>query len=73
MRLLTTEHSLLPTPKGAFFAVVNHVTLGVLVGEVEVAIFDQVINAVIAATAGTLQADLAQFKLMVKRILVHAG
>ncbi len=67
------ENSQLPVPRDAFLAVLNYLSLAVLVGQIEVAVFDQVINAFIAATAGELQAELAQFKLIVKRVLVDAG
>ncbi len=67
------ENSQLPPPREAIFAVLNYLALAVIVGAVNVEHFDQVINAFIAATAGPLQAELVQFKLTVKRILVNAG
>ena len=62
------ESSQLPAPRDAFLAVLNHLALRLLAGHVEVAAFDQAVNAFIAATAGELQAELAQFKLIVKRL-----
>ena len=67
------ESSQLPPPREAIFAVLNYLALAVIAGAVNVEHFDQVINAFIAATAGELQAELAQFKLIVKRVLVDAG
>ena len=63
------ENSQLPVPRDAFLAVVNHLALGVLAGNVEVAAFDQAVNALIAATDGDLQAELVQVKLLAKRLL----
>ncbi len=67
------EESQLPVPKEAIFSVLNYLALAVIVGAVNVEHFDQVINAFMAATAGVLQAELVEFKLTVKRILVNAG
>ncbi len=72
MRPMTTE-SLLPAPRDAIFSVLYYLALAVIVGAVDVEHFDQVINALIVATAGELQGELAQFKLIVKRVLVDAG
>ncbi len=63
----------LPPPRDAIFSVLNYLALAVIVGVVNVEHFDQVINALIAATAGAFQAELVQLKLVVKRILVNAG
>jgi len=63
------EKSRLPAPKEAFLSVVNHLALEVLVGNVEVAAFDQAINALIAVVEDGLQTELAQLKLVVKRLL----
>lgn len=63
------ENSRLAAPKEAFLSVANHLALGVLAGYVEVAAFDQVVNALIAATDGELQTELAQLKLVAKRLL----
>jgi len=63
------KNSQLPVPRDAFLTVVNHLALGVLAGKVKVAAFDQAVNALIAATDGDLQAELAQFKLLTKRLL----
>ncbi len=70
---MAKEKSKFPEPKDAIFSVLNYLALAVIVGAVDVEHFDQVINALIAATAGELQAELAQFKLIVKRVLVDAG
>ena len=64
------ENSQLPVPRDAFLAVVNHLVLGVLVGNIEVVAFDQAVNTLIAATDGDLQAELVQVKLLAKRLLV---
>ncbi len=62
------ENSRLPAPRDAFLAVLNHLALRLLAGHVEVAAFDQAINALIAVTEGGLQAELAQLKLLTKRL-----
>ena len=59
----------MPVPRDAFLTVVSHLALGVLVGNVEVAAFDQAMNALIAATDGDLQAEMVQVKLLAKRLL----
>ena len=63
----------LPPPREAIFSVLNYLALAAIVGVVNVEHFDQVINALIAATAGALQAELMRFKLTVKRTLDNAG
>ncbi len=63
----------LPPPRDAIFSVFNYLALAVIVGAVKVEHFDRVINALIAATDGELQGELAQFKLIVKRVLVDVG
>jgi len=63
------ESSQLPAPRDAFLAVLNHLTLRLLAGHVEVAAFDQAVNALIAATDVDLQAELVQVKLLAKRLL----
>ncbi len=70
---MTTERSHLPAPKDAFLAVANHLALKVLVGNLEIAVFDEIINALIAATDGELQAELVQIELLVRRVLVNVG
>jgi len=63
------ENSRVPAPKEAFLSVANHLALRVLVGNLRVAAFDEVINDLIAVTEGGLQTDLAQLKLLTKRLL----
>ena len=63
------ENSRLAAPKEAFLSVANHLALGVLAGYVEVPVFDQAINALIAVTKGELQAELVQLKLVAKGLL----
>ncbi len=63
------ENSRLPAPRDAFLAVLNHLALRLLAGYVDVAAFDQVVNALIAATDGDLQVELGQVKLLAKRLL----
>jgi len=66
------DKSHLPAPKDAFIAVLNYLALGVLVGNLEIAVFDEIINALIAATDGELQAELFQIQLLVRRVIVDA-
>jgi len=63
------ENSRLPAPKDAFLSVVTHLALGVLVGSLDVATFDQAVHSLIAATDGELQAELVQIELLARRVL----
>ncbi len=63
----------LPAPKDAFRQVANHLGLELLIGNIEVSTFDEVINVLIKVANRDLQAELTQLKLFVKRILVNAG
>ena len=63
------EDSKLPAPRGAFLAVLNHLALAVIIGTLEVATFDQVVNSLVAATEDELQAEIVQLKLLIKRVL----
>ncbi len=64
----TTENSQLPVPKDAFLAVVNHLALRVLVGNIDVTVFDRIIDALIVVADGELQAELFQIQLVVRRV-----
>ena len=63
----------LPVPVDAFRQVANHLGLDLLIGNIEVSTFDEVINVLIKVANRELQAELTQLKLFVKRILVNAG
>ncbi len=63
------EKSNLPAPKDAFLAVVNQLALRVLVGNIDVAVFDRIVNALMVAADGELQAELFQIQLLVRRVL----
>ena len=63
------ENSQLPVPRDAFLAVVNHLALRVLVGNIDVAVFDRIVNALVVAADGELQAELFQIQLLVRRVL----
>ncbi len=65
------ENSQLPVPRDAFLAVVNHLALELLVGNMGIAAFDQSVNALIATTEGELQGELAQLKLLAKKLLAN--
>ena len=67
------EKSPLPAPKDSFLAVLNYLALALLVGQIEVAVFDQVINGLIAAADEELQGELLQQKLTIKRSLAGVG
>ena len=67
------ENSRLPVPKEAFLAVVNHLAIEVLVGNLEVAKFDSAVNGLLAVPDEELQAELVQVKLIIKRGLVDAS
>ena len=69
---MAKENSKLPVPKDAFIAVLNYLALGLLVGNLEVAVFDEIIKPLIAATDGELQAELVQIELLAKRVIVDA-
>ena len=64
------DKSNLPAPKDAFIAVLNYLALAVFMGQIEVAVFDQASNALIAVTDGELQAELFQIQLLVRRGIV---
>ena len=70
---MTTERSHLPAPKDAFLAVVNHLALRVLVGNFDVAVFDRIVDALMVAADGELQAELFQIQLVVRRSLADVG
>ena len=63
------EKSQLSVPRGAFLAVVTHLALRVLVSTVDVAVFDRIVNALMVAADGELQAELFQIQLLVRRVL----
>ena len=67
------KNTLLPAPKDSFLTVLNYFALALFVGQIEVAVFDQVINGFITAADEELQAELMQIKLMIKRVLVDAS
>ncbi len=69
---MAKENSKLPAPKDAFLAVVNHLALRVLVGNIDVAVFDRIVNALMVAADGELQAELFQIQLLVRRVIVDA-
>ncbi len=66
---MAKENSKLPAPKDAFLAVVNHLALRVLVGNIDVAVFDRIVNALMVAADSELQAELFQIQLLVRRVL----
>ena len=63
------EKSNLPAPKDAFIAVLNYLALGVLVGNIDVEVFDRIVNALMVAADTQLQAELVQIQLLVRRVL----
>ncbi len=63
------ENSQIPVPRDVFLAVVNHLALRVLVGNIDVAVFDRIVNALMVAADGELQAELFQIQLLVRRVL----
>ncbi len=65
----TTENSQLPVPRDAFLAVLNHLALRVLVSNIDVAVFDRIVNALMVAADSELQAELFQIQLLVRRVL----
>lgn len=67
---MAKENSKLPAPKDAFIGVLNYLALGVLVGNIDVAVFDRIVNALMVATDGELQAELFQIQLLVRRGIV---
>ncbi len=66
------EKSQLPVPRGAFLAVMDHLAFAVLVGNIDVAVFDRIVNALMLAVDGELQAELFQIQLLVTRVIVDA-
>jgi len=62
-----------PVPKEAFLAIVNHLVIEVLMGNLEVAKFDQAVNALIAVADDELQGELLEVKRLVKRMLADVG
>ncbi len=70
---MAKENSKLPAPKDAFLAVVNHLALRVLVSNIDVAVFDRIVNALMVAADSELQAELFQIQLLVRRVLADVG
>lgn len=60
-------HTLVPEKE--IRKVVNFFGLEMVNGRIDVPVFDQAINALIAVTKGELQAELVQLKLVAKRLL----
>lgn len=69
---MAKENSKLPAPKDAFLAVVSHLALRVLVGNIDVDVFDRIVNALMVAADSELQAELFQIQLLVRRVSVDA-
>ena len=67
------ENSKLPVPKDSFLAVLNYFAMALFVGQIEVAVFDRVINGLIVAADEELQGELLQLKLTIKRSLAGVG
>ena len=63
------ETSQLPVPRGAFLAAGNYLALALLVGNIEVAAFDQALNPLINVAYGDLRTALEQIKLLTKKAL----
>ena len=52
---MAKENSKLPAPKDAFITVLNYLALGVLAGNIDVAVFDRIVNSLMVAADGELQ------------------